>query len=376
MPKLKNRPPEYRQSGKCAVVYHNGKRIYLGLYGSPESHVAYSRFIAESRTNPTYHLTKGESDVAISELAAAFLDHAEVTTDPNNYAHYRVVVMDFLLKLYGDDTPVDSFKPSSLKLVRSELIQSRRFCRRMVNRYTNRIVAIFGWGVENELVQEPTWRTLKAVKSLPEGYPGTFDNEEREPVPDDVIRRTLPFMPPTLQAMVIVQRLTGCRPSEIFKMRVGHIDRNRGNGLWYYVPKKHKTKKHIGKKEIPLGKPEQELIAPYLEGKKSDAAVFSPRTAQAERNAERKANRKTKVSPSQAARDAARAAKPSRYGEFYTPSSYRQAVGYAIKKGNRRLPDGEKSRIGSRISCGTVPAPLPNLLTATRTHKPCWDIRR
>jgi integrase len=222
------------------------------------------------------------------------------------------------------------------------MVHSRRFCRRIVNRYTDRIVAIFGWGVENELVQDTTWRALKAVKSLPEGYPGTFDNEERQPVPDDVIRRTLPFMPPVLRAMVQIQYLTGSRPSEIFNMRVGEIDRSRGNGLWYYVPKHHKTKKFIGKKEIPLGKPEQELIAPYLEGKKPEAAVFSPRTAQEERNAERRAKRKTKISPSQAARNEKRAAKPSRYGEFYIPSSYRQAIRYAVQKANRRLPDGEK----------------------------------
>ena len=188
MPKLKNRPPEYKRSGKYAVVYQNGKRIYLGDYGSPESHVAYSRFLAESRVNPTFHLTKGETDIVISELAAAFLDHAKATADTNSYSHNRVVIMDFLLKLYGDDTPVDEFKPSSLKLVRDEMIQSRRFCRRMVNRYAQRIVSVFGWGVENDLVQETTWRALKSVKSLPEGYPGTFDNEEREPVPEDVIR--------------------------------------------------------------------------------------------------------------------------------------------------------------------------------------------
>jgi integrase len=111
--------------------------------------------------------------------------------------------------------------------------------------------------------------------------------------------------------MIIVQRLTGCRPSEVFNMRVGEIDRTRGNGLWYYTPKSHKTKKYIGKKEIPLGKPEQDLIAPYLVGKKPDAAVFSPRTAQEERNAEKRANRKTKIPPSQMARDKARATKPS-----------------------------------------------------------------
>ena len=105
-----------------AVVYHQSKRIYLGLYGSPESHTAYARFVAESRANFIPHLPKEGSCATVSELAAAFLDHAEVTVAPTSYAHYRILIGDFLLKLYGDGTPVDDFKPRCLKLVRSALI--------------------------------------------------------------------------------------------------------------------------------------------------------------------------------------------------------------------------------------------------------------
>jgi integrase len=61
-----------------------------------------------------------------------------------------------------------------------------------------------------------------------------------------------------------------------------------------------------------------------------------------ERNAERRANRKTKPTPSQQVRDKERAAKPSRYREFYDKDSYHQAVGHAITKGNKVLPDNEQ----------------------------------
>lgn len=338
MPKLQNRPPKYCQINGRAVVYVKGKPFYLGKYGSPESKIAYSRFIAEIQTNPVPFLPTEEKHVTVCELAAAFLDHAK-TMNSTEYAHWRVVVLDFLVKLYGDDTPVENFKPSCLKLIRDEMIKSRRFCRRIVNRYTFRIVAIFAWGVENDLVPETTWRALKAVKSLPKGHPGTYDNEERQPVSDDVIKRTLLFMPPTLRAMVIVQRLTGMRPSEVFNMKVGEILKDTGSELWHYVKKDHKTERFIGTKVIPLGKPEQDVIAPYLEGKSAENAVFSLRTAMQERNSERRANRKTKISPWQEARDKERASKPSRYAEFFTQYSYRQAIKYAIEKGNRQLSD-------------------------------------
>ena len=167
MPNLKNRPPKYQRSGKYAVVYHHGKRIYLGDYGSPESHTAYARFVAESQANPTFYLSKGESSVTVKELAAAFLDHAKVTQGDTDYKHCRTAVVEFLLKLYGDDTPADSFKPSCLKLVREEMVKSRRFCRNTINKYIRRIVFMFAWGVENDSVLETTWRALKTVRALP-----------------------------------------------------------------------------------------------------------------------------------------------------------------------------------------------------------------
>jgi integrase len=123
-------------------------------------------------------------------------------------------------------------------------------------------------------------------------------------------------------------------------MTVGDIDRTRDPELWYYIPKSHKTEEHIGKKIIPLGKPEQELIAGYLEGKQPEDAVFSPRTAMREWNTERRENRKTKISPAQQKRDRKRAENPTdRVGEFYDAHAYRQAVEYATRKGNRLLSE-------------------------------------
>ena len=341
MPKLINRNPKLSKLKKYAVVYYHGKIHYLGHHGTPEALLAYNRFCAEIQTNPTLFPPIEEKNITICELTAAFLDYAKANFDATEYRHCRIIVLDFLDKLFGDGALVDSFKPRCLKRVRDEMIQSLRYCRKIVNRYTFRIVSIFRWGVENDLVQETTWRALKAVKSLPEGHPGTFDNDERQPVPDDVVRRTLPFMPQTLRAMVQLQRILGMRPNEIFKMRVGDIDTARGNGLWYYVPGSYKTARFVGKIVFPLGKPEQELIAPYLEGKKSEQAVFSPRTAMQERNAEKRANRKTKLTPSQKAREKSRATNPPRFSEFYNQYSYRQAIKYAIDKANRVLSDGE-----------------------------------
>jgi len=145
MPKLLSRPPKYSKLKNYAVVYHQGKIHYLGIYGSPESHTAYARFVAERQSNPNFYLPKPQEEgtsVNVCELAAAFLDHVKPTLAPQNYNHHRIVAGDFLLRLYGD-TAVDKFKPSCLKLVRQELIRSGRFCRKMINDYTRRIIFQF-----------------------------------------------------------------------------------------------------------------------------------------------------------------------------------------------------------------------------------------
>ena len=115
MPKLNNRPPKYSKIGKYAVCYVNGKKHYLGLHNTPESLAAYSRLIIKIQSNPTLIVPKGESGISVKELVATFLDHAEQRVDVKDYNHCYTVFMDFLLKLYGDNTPVESFKPSCLK---------------------------------------------------------------------------------------------------------------------------------------------------------------------------------------------------------------------------------------------------------------------
>jgi len=204
MPKLINRNPKLSKLKEYAVVYYRGKIHYLGRHGTPEALTAYNRLCAEIQSNPVLPPPSGEKRVTVRELTAAFLDHALANFDATSYSFHRVIILDFLDKLYGNDTPVEDFTPRCLKLVRDEIVRSRRFCRNIVNRCVKCVVAIFAWGVENELVPETTGRALKAVKPLARGYSGTFDHDEREPVSDDVILRTLPFMPPILRAMVIV----------------------------------------------------------------------------------------------------------------------------------------------------------------------------
>ena len=324
-----------------AVSKYRGKRIYHGAWGTPEAEKSYKRFIATLLESPilTLRIDK-KTDVLVSELAVGFLDAHKSRIDKTDYQHYKQAV-GHLAKVYGE-LAVNEFSPKKLKVCRSQMVNTGTLCRNTVNRYVKYIKRIFAWGVEEEIVNANVGLGLRAVKALQEGEAGTFDHPEREAVSFEAVEATLPFLPPTVAAMVQLQYLTAMRPSEVYNMCVGDIDRTRSTEFWYYTPKHHKTEQFVGKKTMPLGKPEQALIAPYLEGKKPTDAVFSPHTAMKERAAEARANRKTKITPSQAERNRQRAKKPADHiGEFYDHSSYRNAVKYAITKGNRhgqRIP--------------------------------------
>ena len=145
--------------------------------------------------------------------------------------------------------------------------------------------------------------------------------------------------------MVKLQRITGMRPSEIYRMTAGDIDKSKEqDGLWHYVLKIHKTEKRVGcVKVVPLGKPEQALITPYLANKTADESVFSPRCASLERRERQRTERKTKLTPSQQERDRRRAKNPAdKTGNFYDKHSYRKAIEHAIRKGNKILQEEQK----------------------------------
>ena len=143
MPKTK--PPKLCKSGNQAFVYIDGKKHYLpGQWGSPEVKAAYARFELEWWENyrnpakaPAVTLVQdgNNTDNTLGLLVAEYLAKVEGTMHPKDFGHVHTVIFDFLLKLYPNTAPVDSFTPKCLKLVRTAMVQSERFCRKVINAY-------------------------------------------------------------------------------------------------------------------------------------------------------------------------------------------------------------------------------------------------
>jgi integrase len=202
---------------------------------------------------------------------------------------------------------------------------------------------MFRWGVLQELVSPITADALKFVPPLREGRTEAPESTLRTDVPDAVVDATLPHLLPTVAAMVQVQRLATMRPNEVCRMRVGDIDVKRKDGIWLYKPLQHKGAWRGYKKIVPLGKPEQALILPYLEGKSPDSAVFSPKTAMVEKWTKDAKRRKTKIPPSQVLRTGRRKSKPKKEARgHYDSQSYARSIKQAIVIANRTLPKDQQ----------------------------------
>jgi len=346
MPKLKNQLPKMCKMGNYAVVNYQKKKTVLGRWGSPEAKQSYARFITNLQNNPVdasrpVTATDNRGGL-VSELVALYLDHVKASNvHHTHYSHCHVLLTDFVLPYYGE-VFADEFGPKCLKFVRKQMVKSKRFCRNLINDYVRRIVAMFSFGVEEELCSAQTVAALREVKTLRKGAEGTFDHPPRKPVPDKEIRRTLPFLTPTLQAMVQLQWLCGFRPSELCQMWVGAIDKTSDPDCWIYDLSKHKTAQHISGRKIYLSEPARKLIEPYLKGKKPNDPVFTVDESVRERKAAKRAARKSKLTPSQLARDEYRAANPQVFSETYNEKSYYKAIRRAIKVGNKTLPSDKQ----------------------------------
>jgi integrase len=137
--------------------------------------------------------------------------------------------------------------------------------------------------------------------------------------------------------MIQIQRLTGMRPCEAVMIRACDIDL-RGD-VWIYEPHDHKMAWRGLRRQIPIGPKTQVVLRPFL-NLNTEAYLFSPKDAEAHRNAIRRKNRKSPMTPSQASRTKKKRPKREKR-EQYDVDSYRRAIKYGIKKVNKlRAKDG------------------------------------
>lgn len=340
----------HKGSNQAAVVV-NGRTIYLGIWSEPQVwSEAYENvkqiWLANNRTVPAGSLRRRNAAPlplvvpagrTIVELLALYDDHAQAYYGASReYENVKDVMSS--LKAHFGRLAVSAFTATALDELRRHMAagthmpegkRTRALARTTINARVGRILRIFRWGVSRGLVDANKLVELEALESLRAGHCEARETAEVEPVSDDLIDATLPYLPAMVADMVRVQRLTGARPGEVCSMKTSEIDRT--GKTWVYRPAKHKNAFRKHTRAIPIGPKARSIVAKYI-GLEVNAYLFSPRESRAQQYAGMRSRRKTKVQPSQQNRK--RRHPKVLPGERYTPNSYNNAVRRACKNGN------------------------------------------
>lgn len=347
MPRLVNGPPKYRlhKSTGQAVVSLHGKAIQLGPFGSERSHQRYQEVLERWRASRGHQMAADGTEsselaavtlpnlqlrrrkgfpITLKELGLVYRQHAKQyyrkNGKPTREAELVVEVLRLLLKHHGNDH-VEEFGPVALKQLRERMIAELDWSRNFLNKQVSRLVLMYGWAVENELVSPSTHLALRAVKGLKKGRTNARETAKVTAVDDAIVDSTLPFMPEIVADMVRLQRLTGARPGEICMIRPCDIDQE--GDVWVYTPGSHKTDHFETTRLIMIGPKGQQVLSAYL-SRTSSSFCFSP-SESVERRRQRQRSGAVACSN--------RAACDKRVAtDCYSNASYRLAVNRACRK--------------------------------------------
>ncbi len=285
VPQLLERTHPRDRSRRLAYVNYttpdgDRRQKSMGEAGTPLAERNYRDFLKAFLSGTPVSERPPEDDpdgpgVTVGTLAARFLRWADgyYVTDEGKPAteakNFRVYVRP-MNRLFAD-IPASAFGPQKLRQVRDLMIEDD-LCRNEVNRRTRRIIQVFTWGVEHELVPPSVVQALRAVKMLRRGKHGVRESDPVVPVTWRNLR-VLRHVSPTIAAMIRVMWLTGMRPGELCAMQMCDLDLS--DEPWVFTPPRHKTA-HRGKVlQKQLGPKVREILRPFLKVDPS-AFLFNP----------------------------------------------------------------------------------------------------
>lgn len=344
--------PQYRRHANGqAFVYHRSiptkdHRLYLGRYDTDESKQSYRQFLRRLEVEGKYSeaLPPIRKVPSIGELILAYDDFAsqhylrgEEVSHEYNCMRYALAPM---LELFGRDLAED-FGPKSLKLVQRSLIQ-KRLARTYINKMISRIKRFFRWICEEEFVPPEVYHRLLCVRGLQRGEQGVREAAEVTPACPASAQSLLPFVSPTIGAMIQVQYLCGMRPGEVCIMR--DIDIDRTADIWWYKPQRHKNewRGYSLVKAVPQAA--QIVLSSFIDTEQGEY-LFRPADsvewAKENRPTHLSDERKTPIYPSELRqrekqkRLRKRRIKKKTPGQHYTTHSYRRALDYGFERASK-----------------------------------------
>ena len=329
MPRLTKSVPTYRKhsSGQARVTI-NGRDYLLGPWQSKVSIREYDRIIAEylaSGRSPSFGIAEDRYTIAM--LIRDYLRFAKSyygTATTSEYHRIKLALRP-LRDLYLNQCATE-FGPVEFKAVRESMVESN-LTRQGVNSRMKKIVRAVKWAASEGKIPAAVFETLRLIPSLKSGRTKAPDTDPVVPVDDAIVDQTLTELPPIVGDMVRVQRLLGCRPSEICNLTPASFDQTKD--VWIATLHCHKTMHHGHTRKIYVGPRAQAIIKPYLDRDAADH-LFQPCEAMARRREETHKLRTTPLScgnrPGKRNGGLAGSNSRKKPGNAYSTESYRRAI--------------------------------------------------
>ena len=292
-------------------VYLNRQRITLGANedAAKARHRRFCRDLLEGREpiNRPATAIASTGGLTVAEALLRFMrDYAVAYYRDSPKTASRCWEMVEAVRTVAGDMPADAFRGRQLKAVRDWLLSPEKrpskhgrhrggqLSRTYVNYLIRRAQQCWKWLLSEDEVSGDCVASLEAVQALHRGRGG---RETRRVLPPPTgWDRLLPFLTPTLAAMVRTQEYGGMRPQDVCAMRRCDLSTSPdemvelpntgrftsafevdGVSVWVYVPSTHKTA-HLDKpRVVPLGPRAQALLAPIVAKLGPTDYVFDPR---------------------------------------------------------------------------------------------------
>ena len=360
MPRLYHRPPKYcRHKGtNQATISLHGERIYLGPYGSPQSHEKYQEYLKQwhaerdqwpARSEPEDDSTadnrvtgitcaalrakrRAGSPLTINELVLVYRRHTHQYYRKNGKVTREATITDDVIRFLRKHHAtifIEDFGPVALDELRNGMITDLDWSRKHINKQVSRLIRMFKWASEKELVDPSVPMALKTLAGLKKGRSNARETKGVSCVDDAIVDATVPHLPEVVADMVRLQRLTGARPGEVCSLRPCDLDRS--SDVWLYSPCEHKTEHHEKGRIIVIGPKAQAVLMPYLL-RPSDAFCFSPADSERKRRAKAAEARKTPLSCGNRSGSNRVSAPKRKPKDRYVTDSYRRAIHRVCKK--------------------------------------------
>ena len=217
-------PPNYRHynARNLAKVTIARRDIYLGPYNSRQSHRRYAQVIAawqDGRTadeieaiingKPSSDVesdTEASTLITVGQLANRYwAEHAAAYyTSSTGLSRGRTANVRLAIREVNDlfaALSASGFGPLNFQQVRQTLVDRKR-ARRYINDLMQNVIAIFAWGVAQQLLAPSTPATLREVRPLRAGKTEARETDPVRPVVQPDVARTLPELSAVVRNIV------------------------------------------------------------------------------------------------------------------------------------------------------------------------------